>query len=74
MKQIVDATKCPLCKQDNNCLNEQCGGTLESGCWCSGPDIHFPQGLLKKIPLDQKQKACVCKSCVTAFDQTEGNE
>ncbi|MBL4822793.1 MAG: cysteine-rich CWC family protein [Colwellia sp.] len=53
---------CPLCNKSNNCgNNSSCGSTLD--CWCSEPTIQFPETLLKKIPSNAKNKACLCKSC-----------
>ena len=68
MTQTTDATKCPLCGKENNCLNVKCGGDPENNCWCNNPDIRFPPGLTEQVPETNRGKACICEACVKAYN------
>ncbi|WP_036566554.1 cysteine-rich CWC family protein [Oceanospirillum beijerinckii] len=59
---------CPICQQNNDCLNLACGDT-DKACWCNHPDITFPQDLLDQVPAELKRKACICRNCVEAYQQ-----
>lgn len=70
-KSAVDPLLCPLCQEQNHCLNLGAGDT-EKTCWCHNPDIQFPTELLDQVSVDKKGKACVCQKCAEAFSQTAG--
>ncbi len=38
----------------------------EASCWCE--NITVPKALLDLVPEKQKGKACICLSCITAFN------
>ncbi|MFO1512504.1 MAG: cysteine-rich CWC family protein [Verrucomicrobiota bacterium] len=60
----MNASQCPLCGEDNNC--QQCSvGIYKGPCWCEGADI--PEALLALVPSEQRNTACICRECVTAF-------
>lgn len=65
MTTKIDETKCPLCGQDNNCLNVKCGGDPENNCWCNDKGISFPPELTDQVPEPAKHKACICQACAT---------
>nr|WP_239618554.1 cysteine-rich CWC family protein [Cohnella mopanensis] len=56
-------SRCPLCGEDNHCGN--LAGLPHGACWCS--QIEFPREILKRIPDEQRGKACVCRACVEKF-------
>lgn len=65
---IMNASQCPLCGGDNNC--QQCSvGSYKGPCWCEGADI--PEALLALVPSDQRNTACICRECVTAFHRQQ---
>lgn len=68
MMAEIDETKCPLCGEDNNCMNLKIRCDLKSDCWCASEDMSFPSELIEKVPEDAKLKACICQSCVKAFN------
>jgi hypothetical protein len=37
-------------------------------CWCNAPGIVFHEDLLQQVPAALQEKACICKSCVDAFE------
>lgn len=64
----LDETRCPLCGEDNACLNAYLnvtlGGSPENNCWCNDGSVSFPAELIAQVPNDLKHKACICRSCV----------
>ena len=66
----IDASKCPLCGEENACLNVACGGA-ENNCWCKNPDIKFPEALTSQVSDALKKKACICEACAKAFKNFE---
>ena len=67
----VDPLICPLCQQENHCVNLGAADT-EKTCWCNDPTISFPQALLDQVPNDKKRKACICEKCAENFKQNQG--
>ncbi|MCK5091281.1 MAG: cysteine-rich CWC family protein [Gammaproteobacteria bacterium] len=63
----IDENLCPLCGQDNNCLNVKCGGDSENNCWCNDKRFSFPPELTNQVPEHAKHKACICQSCAEDF-------
>ncbi|NRB39240.1 MAG: cysteine-rich CWC family protein [Pseudomonadales bacterium] len=63
--KAVDVLLCPLCGENNACVNVSCGDT-EKTCWCKNPEISFPASLLDKIGKDATGKACICQACAIA--------
>lgn len=62
MATKIDETKCPLCGNENRCLNVQ-DGRPENNCWCNNDNINFPPNLINRVPVSLKRKACICQSC-----------
>ena len=59
-----DPATCPLCGQHNDC--QLCSLAAYKGqCWCVS--VKFPEGLLERIPPELRNKACLCRDCVTQF-------
>ena len=61
MTQDIKTSACPLCQQANQC-NVESG----KGCWCN--NINIPTELTELVPLTIKEKACICRRCVTRFN------
>lgn len=52
--------KCPVCGKPNDCeLDPQKNA---ADCWCFHTQI--PRALLDRIPLEERNKSCICKNCV----------
>ena len=66
----VCASHCPLCGQPNQCARERtdtdtgCGREVPLACWCVTEQ--FTPELLKQVPEESLDRACVCQSCVRA--------
>jgi len=59
-----DPAACPLCGHDNHC--QLCSLAAYKGqCWCAS--MKFPEGLLERVPPESRNRACVCRDCVTSF-------
>lgn len=56
----IEATRCPLCGDENLCAAER----GESTCWCYTTTI--PQSLLARLPENARGVACICEKCVRA--------
>lgn len=56
----VESRVCPLCGGDNKCMHNK-------ECWCMDKEI--PGELIEKIPLDKREKACICENCIDRFNQ-----
>ena len=50
--------KCPLCGGDNECAAVR----GESHCWCV--DVSMPPEVLKRVPPELRDVACICPGCV----------
>ncbi|MEP1447665.1 MAG: cysteine-rich CWC family protein [Paraglaciecola sp.] len=64
------ANLCPLCGENNSCgqlLVDVNNATTDKACWCMDSAIAFPASLLSKLPEADKQKACICKTCVLRY-------
>lgn len=53
---------CPLCNANN-----LCGINSPESCWCMSKEI--PKALIEQVPADQKNKSCICASCIDKFNQ-----
>lgn len=59
-----DAARCPLCGQVNEC--KLCSHTpSKDRCWCEAEEI--PAALLARVPEAQRDRACICRTCVEQF-------
>jgi hypothetical protein len=60
------AERCPLCRQANDCRH--CTAESHKGpCWCAQAKI--PDELLARVPLEMRNRACICSDCVAAFSR-----
>jgi hypothetical protein len=60
MMIAIDPARCPLCGGPNRCA-------MVSGrrvCWCFAFKISAE--LLERVPVDARERACMCEGCVTA--------
>ncbi len=64
MEPILDASRCPLCGEQNNCPLVTPAASPEQ-CWCVTADI--PAALLAEVPVDLRDLACICQRCVERF-------
>jgi hypothetical protein len=65
--RAIDETRCPICGRDNQCGIAAGAAT----CWCMSTPV--PQSVIDRIPLDARQRACVCRSCATIFVAQHGD-
>jgi hypothetical protein len=65
LMSLVDASRCPLCGQDNRCAAEveRATGQKQPPCWCAAADLRFGPELLAKVPPAQRDLACICARC-----------
>ena len=59
----IDATRCPLCGEQNRCAMEVARETGEpqAPCWCMAAD--FRNAPLAAVPQEKRGKACICARC-----------
>ncbi|HEY8049878.1 MAG TPA: cysteine-rich CWC family protein [Ramlibacter sp.] len=57
---------CPLCGQPNGCAMEleRATGEQQPPCWCTR--VEFSADLLARVPLEAKDRACLCPACALA--------
>lgn len=60
----LDAPRCPLCGRPNACA-AAAAGRFDVACWCATEE--FPPALLARVPADARNRACICRDCVRAF-------
>ena len=59
-----DVAHCPLCGGPNDC--QFCTAAAYKGpCWCE--TVQIPEALLARIPVEQRNRACLCRGCVASF-------
>ena len=73
---MQNALICPLCLADNRCA---CAATTNrsiadkaADCCCLALEI--PPTLLAQVPSAQRNRACICATCVAAFWSNVGSE
>lgn len=60
----LDTGQCPLCGQSNDC--QLCTVHAYKGrCWCM--KVEVPDALLRRLPPDLKNRACICSKCIENF-------
>jgi prepilin-type N-terminal cleavage/methylation domain-containing protein/prepilin-type processing-associated H-X9-DG protein len=65
---VIDPACCPLCGGPNDC--QLCLPSVRSApCWCRQEE--FPAGLLACVPEPLRNRACICRSCLTQFRQDQ---
>jgi prepilin-type N-terminal cleavage/methylation domain-containing protein/prepilin-type processing-associated H-X9-DG protein len=61
---ICQPEKCPLCGASNDC--QLCTNAAYKGsCWCA--HMEMPEQLLARVPENLKNRACICRRCITVF-------
>jgi uncharacterized protein DUF5522/cysteine-rich CWC protein len=56
--------KCPLCGAANEC--QLCSPAAYKGpCWCA--QVKIPDELIAQVPLESRNKSCICRACVMKF-------
>ncbi|MBX9818678.1 MAG: cysteine-rich CWC family protein [Burkholderiaceae bacterium] len=60
---------CPLCGQGNQCAMEleRATGQKQPPCWCT--ETTFSAELLARIPVIDRDKACICAACAAAAER-----
>jgi hypothetical protein len=62
-KHILDAGRCPLCGQPNEC--QLCSTAAWKGtCWCA--KLEIPDTLLAQVPAELRNRACICHNCIVS--------
>src|SRR5688572_26209821 len=56
--------QCPLCGQLNRCAPADTG-SFATPCWCKSQP--FPPELLAQVESGQRNKSCICQTCVNNF-------
>jgi hypothetical protein len=60
----VDDTRCPLCGQANDCQLSSSAG-WKGPCWCA--KVEIPRELIAQVPLELRNRACICRACVESY-------
>jgi len=70
----LNATRCPLCGQANQCAMEveRASGVKQPPCWCT--QVDFNRELLGNIPAEARGLACICRACASPTAPVEGPE
>jgi hypothetical protein len=65
-----DPCLCPLCGQSNGCGAElrRATGQAQPPCWCT--QVEFSAALLARVPPAMRRKACICRACAEAPQET----
>ena len=64
--QPLTAPTCPVCGKANECAVAG-SGTFEVECWCK--NTTFSTDLLSRIPDQNRNKACICRTCSEEIDR-----
>jgi len=65
---VGDPAACSLCGGANEC--QLCSPAAHQGrCWCADADI--PRELIARVPEQLRNRACICKKCVTEFHRSK---
>ena len=59
MVEPINETICPFCRESNQCQ------AYEADCWCN--QVVIPQDLLDLVPQSRQRKACICRDCISAY-------
>lgn len=65
---MIDTARCPICGKPNHCVMARPGADKDRPCWCR--DETFPKGLIDRLPEVVRDKACICRDCVRAYNQS----
>ncbi|MBC7435618.1 MAG: cysteine-rich CWC family protein [Bdellovibrionales bacterium] len=66
----IDPARCPLCGQRNGCAMEveRETGLEQPPCWCM--TASFDAAALARIPLEARDKTCICAACASPTPAT----
>jgi len=59
MVEPINETVCPFCREPNQCQAHA------ADCWCN--QVVIPQGLLDLVPRSHQRKTCICRDCISAY-------
>ncbi|MCQ4296325.1 cysteine-rich CWC family protein [Pseudomonas stutzeri] len=59
MSEPVEASRCPLCGQPNQC--GECDPAASQPCWCFTTPI--PAQALERMPAALRNQVCICPRC-----------
>jgi hypothetical protein len=68
MTIAIDPGRCPLCGEPNRCAMV-IGRRI---CWCFA--LKISAELLERVPVEARERACVCERCVTATSEPPAQE
>ncbi len=69
--RFFNPAECPLCGGPNEC--QLCSPAAYKGqCWCA--HIEIPAELLDRVPEAFRNRACICRNCVTEFQQRKARQ
>ncbi|MFT7698033.1 MAG: hypothetical protein ACI9RY_001533 [Reinekea sp.] len=69
---MQNALICPLCQAVNRCASAASSADKAADCWCMA--LVIPPTLLAQVPSAQRNRACICATCVAAFWSDVGSE
>ncbi len=61
-----DPGLCPLCGEPNDC--QLCVPVASNACWCA--QVEFPAELIARVPLEFRNRACICRNCLAQHQLT----
>jgi hypothetical protein len=64
----IDPARCPLCGGPNECRLAS-PAAYKGQCWCELAQI--PDALLTQVPIDLRNKSCICQKCVAEFHRSK---
>ena len=70
-KTHSDAGRCPLCDNPNYCAlctTPAC----KDPCWCA--KVKIPDELLARVPVELRDKACICENCIKEAQRPKNSE
>ena len=73
---MQNALICPLCQAVNRCASaastNRSSADKAADCWCMA--LVIPPTLLAQVPSAQRNRACICATCIAAFWSDVGSE
>ena len=61
----VNPELCPLCGKPNGCPMAEKADREDVPCWCAS--VKISEGLLARVPVHLKMRACICRDCIAAY-------
>jgi hypothetical protein len=63
-----DTQRCPACGASNRCSLAD-PRTAAQACWCY--NVSIAAEVLEALPVEQRNKACLCPACAQVLEQLE---